>query len=165
MRKSIFLGILILVLDVVTKFYTQAYLPEMYGAYFRYPYGGIGVFSDFLGVQFSLVHAINRGAAWGLFAEFQKPLLYLRIILIGFLTIYVFLWNKQKELRIPLMLVLAGAVGNVLDYFIYGHVIDMFYFIFWGYSYPVFNVADSAIFIGIVWLFIQSFCCRHKCSA
>jgi signal peptidase II len=54
-------------------------------------------------------------------------------------------------------LIATGAIGNILDYFIYGHVVDVFYFVFWGYSFPVFNVADSIIFCGIVVLFLQSF--------
>ncbi|MFI5335094.1 MAG: signal peptidase II [Chlamydiales bacterium] len=36
-------------------------------------------------------------------------------------------------------------------------MIDMFHLFFWGYSYPVFNIADASIFLGIVWLLFQSF--------
>ena len=53
-------------------------------------------------------------------------------------------------------MVAAGALGNVLDIFLYGHVVDMFYFVFWGWSYPVFNLADASIFIGIATLAIVS---------
>ena len=49
-----------------------------------------------------------------------------------------------------------GALCNILDYFFYGHVIDMLHFVFWGYDYPVFNVADSFICIGVFWLFFAS---------
>jgi signal peptidase II len=54
------------------------------------------------------------------------------------------------------MLIIAGGIGNILDYFIYGHVVDMFHFILWGYSFPVFNVADASIFMGIVSLLWMS---------
>ena len=71
------------------------------------------------------------------------------VALINFLIFF----NKNKKFTFPLALIAVGATGNILDYYLYGHVIDMFNFDFWGYNYPVFNVADSAIFIGIFWAF------------
>lgn len=114
-----------------------------------YPYGGIAVFKNFLGIEFSIAHQVNRGAAWGVLADFQTPLLYVRICLIASLMIYALFINKQKNYNIAFALIIAGAAGNILDYFLYGHVIDMLHFVLWGYDFPVFNVADSAIFIGI----------------
>lgn len=122
----------------------------------EYPYGGIGIFKDFFGIQFSIVHETNKGAAWGIFAQWQDYLLYFRIFLLLGLLLYVCVFNKNRRLELPLTFIIAGAFGNVVDYFYYDHVVDMFYFVFWKYSYPVFNVADSAIFIGIVWLFLIS---------
>lgn len=122
----------------------------------EYPYGGIPVFKDILGIEFSIVHHTNRGAAWGVLSEWQQPLLYLRIVLVIGLLLYVLFFNKRNEWEIPFALITAGAAGNVLDYFLYGHVIDMLHFNFWGYNYPVFNLADSAIFIGIAWILISS---------
>ena len=149
-------GLAVLALDVATKFWIHTHLPHFSLEPYTYPYGGIGVFKDFFGIEFSLTHATNRGAAWGSFANYHTPLLYLRLILVAGLIIYTFLINKNVNWRIPLMLIVAGALGNILDFFVYDHVVDMFQFIFWGYRYPVFNVADSAIFIGIAWLFIVS---------
>lgn len=119
-----------------------------------YPYGGIPVFQDFGGIQFSLVHTINKGAAWGVFSDYQWVLLGVRIVLIGALTAYIFYCSAIYVL--PLSLILAGALGNVIDTFLYGHVIDMFKFVLWGYHYPVFNIADMAITCGIAWLFVVS---------
>ena len=56
----------------------------------------------------------------------------------------------------PLTCIAAGALGNILDFFLYGHVIDMFYLIFYKYSYPIFNVADSAIFLSVMYLLFTS---------
>lgn len=158
MRKlSIILGCLIFGLDLASKFMTQEYLPLSYQYPHSYPYGGIGVFKDFLGVEFSINHAVNRGAAWGVLAEFQTYLLAFRILFVAGLLVYLLFFNAEESKQIPLVLILAGALGNICDYFFYGQVIDMFHFILWGYDYPVFNIADSAIFIGIVWLFLLSF--------
>lgn len=155
-KLAAFLGIFVFLVDLLTKFLTAHFLPLSYLHEQIYPYGGIGVFKNFLGIEFSITHATNRGAAWGILAEYQSYLLLLRIILVGALLFYIILFNKDRSRLFPLVLIVAGAAGNVLDYFIYGHVVDMFHFIFWGYDYPVFNVADSSIFIGIVWLFLLS---------
>lgn len=123
-----------------------------------YPYGGIGVFKNFLGIEFSISHQINYGAAWGILADYQIYLLYLRILLIVGMLLYIVFFNKHSSWEIPLVLIMTGAAGNVIDYFVYGHVVDMFHFVLWGYNYPVFNVADAAIFLGIAWLLILSLC-------
>lgn len=120
--------------------------------YAFYPYGGVGVFQNILGVEFSLVHTTNTGAAWGWLNEFQIPLLILRIVIILGIVIFFWKFNKNPRLEYPLTLILAGAVGNVIDVYFYGHVIDMFYFNLWGYPFPVFNVADTAISFGVLGL-------------
>lgn len=150
------IGLLFFLTDFLSKFWIYRNLPVVGDYIYRYPYGGIGVFQNFFGVEFSLNHATNRGAAWGILSQYQLYLLIFRIVLIVGLLIYVFFYNKRSEWQIPLALIIAGALGNVLDFFLYGHVIDMFHFVFWGYDYPIFNVADSAIFIGIFWLFLSS---------
>jgi len=157
----IWIGIIVFLADALTKFLTQEYIPLMHHTHV-YPFGGIGIFQNFLGVDFSIVHATNRGAAWGLFAEYQEYLLYLRVALIFGTLLYIIFYNKEKEYQIPLTLIVVGASGNVFDYFLYGHVIDMLHFVFGTYQYPVFNLADSAIFVGIFWLFVASWLAEKK---
>lgn len=149
-------GFLVFLADLLSKYFTQRELPLRY--YLAdYPYGGIGVFKSFFGIELSLVHATNRGAAWGILAEYQDWLLFFRIFLVGALIVYLFTSKKVAPTRIPISLIVAGASGNILDYFLYGHVVDMIHLNFWGYDYPVFNIADSAIFIGVFWLIIASY--------
>lgn len=159
---AIAIGVLILILDMSTKGLTQGYLPHLAAYQGHYPYGGIPIFENFLGIEFSIVHATNKGAAWGMFANYQHLLLYLRALFIAVLFGYIFFYNKNRTLDIPLMLVGAGAFSNVLDFFLYGHVIDMLHFVLWGYDYPVFNIADAAIFVGIFWLFTASLVAEKK---
>lgn len=144
---------LILLLDQFSKYWIQSTLPLM--NLFSFPYGGIGIFKNLFGVEFSLVHATNTGAAWSLFSDYPGSLFFLRIILILLLMVYYFK-EKSSQLKFPLALIIIGALGNLLDIFFYGHVIDMFHFVFWGYHYPVFNVADSAICIGVLLYLILS---------
>lgn len=155
-------------LDGIFKYYVHHSLPLMYRSALFYPYGGVGVFQQVAGIEFSIVHVMNKGAAWGVFASWQLLLLYVRMAVVSGIIAYLLTsleclklvpqrWLKQSQRKeVALTLVAVGAVGNILDYFVYGHVIDMFHFKFGSYSYPIFNVADCAIFCGICVLLFQS---------
>ncbi len=114
------------------------------------------VFEDFFGIKMQITHAINMGAAWGVLADFPNALVFVRILLIAALLVYFLGVNRRDVWNMPLMLIIAGALGNVIDYFHYGYVIDMIQFSFWGYEYPVFNIADSSIFIGSLWILFSA---------
>ena len=108
----------------------------------------IVVWKNVIGIDFFIQYVTNRGGAWGMLASLYKPLLIVRILVI--IGLLAYLWKKAPPFKksLFLVLILAGALGNVLDSFIYGHVIDMFHFVFWGRSYGIFNFADAMIFIG-----------------
>lgn len=144
------LAIAILLADLLSKYWTHTNLPLLSYSSMEYPYGGIALFHNFFGINFSLNHATNKGAAWGIFAQFQYALVFLRLILIASLLVYLFLYNEKRSWQLPLVLIITGAIGNILDFFLYGHVIDMLHFVLWGYVFPTFNISDSAIFLGIV---------------
>lgn len=147
-------GVVILLADILSKYWVHHNIPLMTNGHLQYPYGGIGVFKDFLGIEFSISHLTNRGAAWGTLGDYQTYLLIVRILLIIGMIVYLARFNKHKAWAFPITIIIAGAIGNVLDYFIYGHVVDMLHFVLWGYDFPVFNIADSAVSIGITWLIL-----------
>ncbi len=153
--KLFIVFLIILAIDQISKAWVDSHIPKMSWMNPVYPYGGVGVFKDFLGIDFSIVHETNLGGAWGLLSDHPQLLLGIRVTLIAFLMIYLIFSKSSSAHTWPLTFIIAGAVGNILDIFIYSHVVDMFYFKFGSYSYPVFNVADTFIFIGIVWIFLQ----------
>lgn len=155
---AIYVSLFVFMADFISKYLTNEYIPLMNHRNPWYPYGGIGVFKNFLGIEFSISHATNRGAAWGIFSQYQDYLLALRIILVIGIIIYLIFYNKNKSWEIPLALIIAGAAGNIVDAFIYGHVVDMFHFVLWGYDFPVFNIADISIFLGVSTLLLLSSC-------
>jgi signal peptidase II len=104
--------------------------------------------------EFYLTYATNKGAAWGILENYPDFLLLFRILAISLLCFYLFFKNKDSRTFYPLLLVITGAFSNLLDSFLYGHVIDTFLCIFNSWHYPVFNLADSFIFLGIVFLLI-----------
>lgn len=141
--------------DALSKYWIQGHLPHLSAASSLYPFGGIGVFQDFLGIDFSLVHATNRGAAWGIFAAFPSFLLAFRITLVSLLIGYLSISKSPLSLKKPLIFIVAGALCNILDKFIYGHVVDLFRFQFGSYVYPVFNIADAMICVGVGLILIR----------
>jgi signal peptidase II len=94
----------------------------------------------------SLVH--NRGAAFGILKN-QTPLFIFTSIVAVILIFRSLKKNKHKKIYlVALSLILAGALGNLIDRLAFGYVIDFLDFRVW----PVFNVADSAVTIGAVLL-------------
>lgn len=154
----------LLMADFALKRYVHNHIPPLAFSSPIYPFGGIEVFQNWHGITFSIVHVMNKGAAWGIFASLQDYLLYVRIAIIGGLITYLFFVPSSNYRKFCLLFIITGALGNVIDYFVYGHVVDMFYCIFWGYSYPVFNIADSAIFIGIALMLAESCVSKIKSS-
>lgn len=146
----------ILLCDSISKFCIHIYLPHdtlMYSS--EYPYGGIGIFKKLCGgIDCMLTHVINPGGAWGIFSTFPRALVVARIIVVFLLLCYIVKIPTPFWRRLSLIAIFSGALGNILDYFIYGHVIDMIHFSFWGLSLPVFNVADLSICLGCLGIFI-----------
>lgn len=142
--------------DQALKLWTHENIAKLSWLHPHYPYGGVPVFRYFFGVSFSLNYVQNLGAAWGLFSQYPTLLLVARIVMVLALIVFLLFFLKEKKRWWPLAMIIAGAIGNIFDAFFYGHVVDMFHFVFWGYSYPVFNLADSYITIGILILLLQS---------
>ncbi len=155
------LGLLLLFLDFFTKAYLYHVFP-FYDSCTGLRCYAIPVFTNFLGIDFSIGLAFNYGAAWGMFADFQNILLVIRIIVILGMFLYLFFVNKNRAAEIPLILIISGALGNVIDFFLYGFVVDFLQLNLWGYHFPVFNLADTWITIGVVWLFLVALFTRKK---
>jgi signal peptidase II len=102
----------------------------------------------FLRPLVSLTYVTNTGVAFGLFPGGGNLFVGVAILaVVGILTYYLRLSLGQWWVEFSLGLMLGGAIGNnLLDRLIYGHVIDFIDFKVW----PVFNIADSSIFIGTI---------------
>ena len=113
---------------------------------------------------FHLTYVSNDGMAFGI--NFQGGI-YLFTIASFILTIILigYLWYERKGdiiLRISLALIIAGAIGNFIDRAMYKEVVDMFDFIFWGYHWYIFNVADLAVTVGMIFYLFYSFFIQPK---
>jgi signal peptidase II len=98
---------------------------------------------------FNLVLVWNRGVSFGMLAGADRP--WVLVALAAVIATLLVYWLRREERlwsRRALWLVLAGAVGNVIDRLRFGAVVDFLDFHVGGYHWPAFNVADSAICIG-----------------
>ena len=110
---------------------------------------------------FNLVHVHNTGAAFSLFADQPgwQRYFFLGIAVVASAVIFYLLRKAAGRplYAIALTLILGGAIGNVIDRALYGHVIDFLDFYLGTWHWPAFNVADSAITVGAVMLVWDSF--------
>jgi len=110
---------------------------------------------------FNLVHVHNTGAAFSLFADQPgwQRFFFLGIAVVATVVILYLLQKTAGRPRfsIALALILGGALGNVIDRIVYGHVIDFLDFYLGTWHWPAFNVADSAITLGAALLIWDSF--------
>lgn len=88
-----------------------------------------------------LVYATNTGAGFSILQNQNTMLSWLAVIVLGIIIYY-----KNSFPKIGFIMILAGIIGNLIDRISYGYVIDFINFRFW----PVFNIADSLIFIGVL---------------
>lgn len=103
---------------------------------------------------FRLTHVENRGAAFGLFADSPSEWKIAGLVLFSVIALVIvaaLLWKNSHSMSttgIGLSLILGGALGNLWDRLVSGHVVDFLLFYVGQYQWPAFNVADSAIVIG-----------------
>lgn len=116
---------------------------------------------------FDLVHAWNYGVSFSMFAaegEERRLALIAVMLAIGGAVGW---WLYKSDRRLPALaygLILGGALGNVCDRVLHGAVFDFLYFHLAGYGWPAFNLADSAIVIGVGLLLLDGIRSAEKRS-
>lgn len=133
-----FISLLVFLIDQVTKYLIATRLE-------------LGDQFPVIGNFFLITSSRNKGAAFGIL---QNQLWF--FIVVTVLVIIGIIWYMQKVktegrrlLPIALALVLGGAVGNFVDRLVMGEVVDFLQFNFGSYTFPIFNIADSCIVIGV----------------
>jgi signal peptidase II len=110
--------------------------------------------------SFNIVLAYNKGAAFSLLAQaggWQRLFFSLIAVAASAAIIWVLRKHHQNKLMaLSLSLILGGALGNLIDRIVYGHVVDFIQVYYSSYFWPAFNVADSAITVGAVLMVLDS---------
>lgn len=141
MNKKVFIiAIILLIIDQLTKMFAHMYLID----------NVIEIVPNF----FKLNYALNTGAAWSILNNHQIILVILSIILL----IVIFMVSKSfkinKRNNIAFGLLYGGIWGNLLDRIFHGYVIDFLDFKIFNYDFPIFNIADIAVVLGVFLLII-----------
>jgi len=116
-----------------------------------------------VGTILKLTYVRNTGAAFSLLAYYNTPwrtALFVGVAVIAIVVLTIIAYrekNRGKMFMLPLGLVCGGALGNLLDRLISGTVVDFIDFSYRDFHWPVFNLADSAVVIGVFWLFFITF--------
>lgn len=146
--RWLWITMIVLVLDRLTKSLAQEYLSA---------YSTLAVTPGF-----NLVLSYNKGAAFSFLDQAAGWQTWIFGGIAVVVSASILVWLSRVTWRdwwvcIALSLIISGALGNLWDRIIYGHVIDFIQLYISHFYWPVFNVADSAICIGAVMLFVSSF--------
>ena len=147
MRRWLWLSFCLIILDQITKYFALAQLSG------RPPVEILPFFN--------FVLVFNSGAAFGFLSDaggWQNIFFITLASIVSVIFVIMITRLKPSELQLALAfsLVLGGAVGNLIDRFAYGYVVDFLDFYYGSWHFPAFNVADSAISVGAVLLILDA---------
>ena len=148
---ELILLVALIIVDQVSKYLIQISLSP------------VGATLPVINGLFQLTNVHNSGAAWGLMAGFRWLFIPLTIIVAGALIYVLFRFHKKLTVfsRITLALLFSGAVGNLIDRVLLSYVRDFFDFTP-IINFPVFNVADSCLTVGCIFLIIDALFLKDK---
>ncbi|MCU7886243.1 MAG: signal peptidase II [Candidatus Thiodiazotropha sp. (ex Lucinoma annulata)] len=140
MIRWLWLSLMVILLDQASKQFAESML-TLYESVTVLPF-------------FDLTLLYNKGAAFSFLSDQGGWQRWFFIILAIGVTIVLigWLWRLKREeqwIAVALSLIIGGAIGNVIDRILFGQVIDFLHFHYQGHYFPAFNVADSAITVGV----------------
>ncbi len=143
------LVLFILIIDQLSKQLITAYFQDNHAEIILTPF-------------FNLILAYNKGAAFSFLANENGWQRWFFIVLTCIIVVGIIIWiwfqNKLHYLvHLGLLLILGGAIGNLIDRVLFGYVIDFIDFHYQNYHWPTFNIADTCISIGAFCLILDSF--------
>lgn len=127
--------------DQVSKYFAKNFLLGQNGYFFEV--------TSF----FDLVYSWNYGISFGFFSEHRNYANNVFILLNSIITIYIWylaFTSRSYKYYVGYVLILGGALGNLVDRLVHGAVFDFLYFHIGKYGFAAFNLADSFIFLGVL---------------
>ena len=152
-RHWLWLSVLVILIDQATKWLAEASLSA---------YQPVPVIP-----MFNLTLAYNSGAAFSFLSDAGgwQRWFFIALTIVVVSMLFSWLWRMRAEERLhalSISLILGGAIGNLIDRVWLGHVIDFLDVYYQTYHWPIFNIADSAITVGVVLLIYDLFVNDHS---
>lgn len=147
--------VLVAAVDQYTKHLAVAHIPQ---------HATVNIIPNF----FNLTLVYNPGVAFGMFSDLSEGSrsLVLGAIILCSLVLVIFLFFDYYHDLVAqgaLALILGGAIGNIIDRFLIGKVVDFLDFFYGTYHWPAFNIADMAICIGVALIILRR-PAKHKAA-
>ena len=143
MTKKIYItAIIIFIIDQISKVIISSYIGLN---------SSVRIIKNF----FYLTYTNNTGASFGILKNSRVLLIVLSIIALVILLRYISTFKETKYNILGLGFLMGGIIGNLLDRVLFGYVRDFLNFYIIGYDFPVFNIADICIVLGVFILIIS----------
>lgn len=139
-KKKFFYSIIILLLDQILKYIVDTFNTN------------VTIIKNILNIKY----VENAGAAWGVLEGHSVLLILASILVLVLVYNLMFSIKEDKLSNLGFGLLFGGILGNLIDRVIYGYVRDFISIYIFGYSYPIFNIADMGIVIGVILVLISS---------
>ena len=140
-KKTYIIAVLILIVDQLSKSIVEIFIPLN---------ESVTVIKDF----FYLTVAHNTGGAWSIFSEHSYLFIIASILAIILLIKFMFGFKNNLRNNIAFASLFGGIFSNLADRVFLGYVRDFLDFKIFGYNYPIFNIADVAIVVGVILLIV-----------
>jgi len=140
LKEAFLLSFIVVALDQITKYLALTYIN---------PYDSFNIL-PFL----HLVLVTNKGAAFGMFKHIGSSFFIAASVIAIIFVIYLLIRGKEDHLG--LSLILGGAIGNLIDRILYGSVVDFIDLSIGKYHWPAFNIADSALSVGVTIILLNN---------
>lgn len=140
MKKIFSLSSIILIIDIIIKIIVKTNIKLNYS---------IPIINNF----FQLTYVKNEGAAWSILIGKTNFLIIITILFLAFFIRYIIKENNyKKQETLSYSLILSGTISNLIDRVIYGYIVDYIDINILNYNFPIFNISDACIVIGIMLL-------------
>ena len=149
--RVLFLSAIIIIADQISKSIIK---------YSMHLYESIPAIPGF----FHLTYVVNKGMAFGIDLPIGIGIFSFLSIIISCFLVFI-LWRERENIllvRIALALILGGAIGNLIDRILFSEVVDFLDFMIGDYHWYIFNIADSAVTVGIILMLWHSVFIKDK---
>lgn len=140
-KKTYLISLIILIIDQLTKTIIEVFFNT---------YESIPIIKNF----FYITVAHNTGGAWSIFSNYSYLFIIFSCLALIIMIKLMFSFKSNLRNNIAFACIIAGIISNLADRIFLGHVRDFLDFRIFGYDYPIFNIADMAIVIGVFLLII-----------